>query len=259
MNDVRLVVLVITSIILTNCTGEKVDFAVRAPRDPLFMPHIPWEMMKPTCLPEDLQCAMPTATIIHPDTVLDNDVWDGYGAILLSKGDDRNIIICESFFKILPNYTYPQALRNNKSEHRSNMYRPTFWLDARSEKASPQDETKSNYQSACPEQIENYDYERSQSIQSSLTLQLLKGPYLVAWKKSEDQALIYDLSAYRNGGDFTEAFKLWRDEISNDVSLWHIGSVRKAPWYQHVRNAFNEAGKAVIELVKLKNASASAH
>lgn len=95
----------------------------------------------------------------------------------------------------------------------------TFWLLSSAPAAS-----------TCEALIESYDYARATVIAKTLGRLGSRGPILVAWKApfkfgvaQTGEALVVDMSDFTSEADISEAFRIWRDRISQDPENWSHG------------------------------------
>jgi hypothetical protein len=123
----------------------------------------------------------------------------------------------------------------------------TFWLSETSPATM-----------SCDALIAGYDFARATQISRTIGKLSVRGPLLVAWRDpfkfgSADaaDALVVDMSDFTSQGDISEAFRVWRDRISQDPEVWNQGFnlalVRVA-----LRSFLNTYGQQVVAIIRGK-------
>jgi hypothetical protein len=109
--------------------------------------------------------------------------------------------------------------------------------------------------------IAGYDFATATEIAGTVGKLNSRGPVLVAWTKpfrfgsTEALApLVVDMSGFTSEADVAEAFRVWRDEISQNPETWNHGFnlslVRVA-----LRSFLNTYGEQVVAIFAGKGSS----
>ncbi len=120
----------------------------------------------------------------------------------------------------------------------------TFWLLGSAPAAS-----------TCEALVASYDYARATVIARTLGRLGSRGPILVAWRTpfkfgaaQTGEALVVDMSDFTSEADISEAFRIWRDRISQDSENWSHGFsldlIRVA-----LRSFLNTYGQQIVAII----------
>lgn len=111
-------------------------------------------------------------------------------------------------------------------------------------------------QQDCAAFVDNYDFGRATQMAGAIRKLNVRGPILVAWKQPFDfnaarpaeDALVVDMSDFASDDDISEAFRIWRDRISQNPDAWSQGFslavVRLA-----MRSFLNTYGEQVVAII----------
>ncbi len=110
-------------------------------------------------------------------------------------------------------------------------------------------------EASCDALIKSYDLAAATKIARRIGKLNVRGPILVAWRSPFDfgstdagDSLVVDMSSFSSPSDVSEAFRVWRDKISQDPEVWshgfNLAIVRVA-----LRSFLNTYGQQVVALV----------
>jgi len=108
----------------------------------------------------------------------------------------------------------------------------------------------------CPVLVDDYDFARSTMMARAVGKLGVPGPVLVAWQypfsdptnNPEREALVFDMSDFRDEEEITRAFLIWQAQISREPLAWKDG-FNMALIREKLRMFLNTYGEQIVAIV----------